>query len=197
MTKDIILKCLPYLVCFLLGAFLFRSCGNGKGISEVTVIEKPTPTVHYIERWKTDTVRFVTKQVVRHTDTITLETIVNRLDTVLLIDTVEIVKAWLTELNKYDTTVVFDGADIGLQWQNYQNLSENFKLTYKPKNVPLNWALGVHANVGLLTNFKNEYTPLFGLGLQGTVKKTYVAVDYGFNGQHYIGFRTGYNFISR
>jgi hypothetical protein len=33
--------------------------------------------------------------------------------------------------------------------------------------------------------------------LQATVKKTYFGVDYGYNGQHYVGVRVGANFINR
>ena len=82
-------------------------------------------------------------------------------------------------------------------WQNYQNRSENLKITYTPKKAPLKWALGVHANAGLLSDFKASYVPLLGIGVQGTVNKGYYGIDYGFNGDHYIGVRVGRNIISR
>ena len=83
-----------------------------------------------------------------------------------------------------------------MNWQNYQNRSENLKVTYTPKKVPLKWALGVHGNAGLISDFKTSYVPLMGLGVQATVKKTYFSVDYGFNGQHYVGFRVGRNIVN-
>ena len=189
----------PYLVCFLLGVFvclMFRGCGGGE--TETVTIEKPVPVTEYVDRWKEKPVRFVSKEVVTVTDTIYQEKVVSRLDTLLLIDTVKIVEAWLTELNKYDTTLAFDdGTVMRLRWQNYQNLSEKFKIDYTPKKNPMNWALGVHANAGLLSDFRTEYRPLFGLGLQVSVKRTYIAANYGFNGQHYVGVGVGYNFIQR
>jgi hypothetical protein len=36
-----------------------------------------------------------------------------------------------------------------------------------------------------------------GIGVQGTVKKGYYGIDYGFNGDHYVGIRVGRNIISR
>jgi hypothetical protein len=83
-----------------------------------------------------------------------------------------------------------------LNWQNYQNRSENLKVTYTPKKVSLKWALGVHGNAGLISDFKTSYVPLMGLGVQATVKKTYFSVDYGFNGQHYVGVRVGRNIVN-
>jgi len=114
-----------------------------------------------------------------------------------LVDTVIIVEACLTEIAKYDTTIEQDVATLALSWQNYQNRSENLKITYTPKKVPLKWALGVHANAGLLSDFTESYVPLLGIGLQGTVNKGYYGIDYGFNGNHYIGVRVGRNIISR
>jgi hypothetical protein len=122
--------------------------------------------------------------------------IVRRLDTLFLVDTVKIVEAWLTEIAKYDTTIEQESATLALSWQNYQNRSENLKVTYTPKKVPLKWALGVHGNAGLISDFKTSYVPLMGLGIQATVKKTYFSVDYGFNGQHYVGFRVGRNIVN-
>jgi len=63
--------------------------------------------------------------------------------------------------------------------------------------VGAKFALGVHGNAGLISDFKTRYVPLMGLGVQSTVKKTYFSVDYGFNGDHYIGIRAGRNIISK
>jgi len=188
----------PYLVWFLLGVLVaWKGCGSGKVKTETVTIEKPVPVTEYVDRWRTDTVRFVSKQLIRLKDTIYQRETVNRLDTLFLIDTVKIVEAWLTELNSYDTTATFASADVRLRWQNYQNLSENLVIDYLPKKVPLKWALGIHANAGLISDFSTRYTPLFGLGLQVSIKRSYIAADYGFNGQHYVGLRYGRNIIQR
>jgi hypothetical protein len=189
---------LPYLIAFLMGVIVaWKGCGDTSGKPVTTIIEKPVPTVEYVDRWRTDTVRFVSKEFVTVRDTITSEIIVNRLDTLFLVDTVSIVEAWLTEIAKYDTTIEQESATLALSWQNYQNRSENLKITYTPKKVPLKWALGVHANAGVLSDFKASYVPLMGIGVQGTVNKGYYGIDYGFNGNHYIGLRVGRNIISR
>ena len=188
----------PYLVCFLAGVFLaWKGCGNGKVRTETVTIEKPIHTTEYVDRWRTDTVRFVYKQVISKTDTIYREKVVNRLDTILYIDTVKIVEAWLTELQKYDTTATFEGADIRFRWQNYQNQSEGLRIDYTPKIRDSRFAIGIHANAGLISDFQTRYTPLFGLGVQATIKKTYIAANYGFNGQHYVGVTVGRNIIQR
>ena len=201
MNKDILKHLLntllPYLIAFLLGVIVaWKGCGDTSGKPVTTIIENPVPTVEYVDRWRTDTVRFVSKEFVTIRDTITSEIIVNRLDTLFLVDTVKIVEAWLTEIAKYDTTIEQEVATLALSWQNYQNRSENLKVTYTPKKVPLKWALGVHANAGLISDFKKSYVPLMGLGVQATVKKTYFSVDYGFNGQHYVGVRVGRNIVN-
>ena len=197
LTKHLISQYLPYLIAFLLGVIVaWKGCGNTSGKPVTTIIEKPVPTVEYVDRWRTDTVRFVSKEFVTIRDTITSEIIVKRLDTLFLVDTVKIVEAWLTEIAKYDTAIEQESATLALSWQNYQNRSENLKVTYTPKKVPLKWALGVHGNAGLISDFKTSYVPLMGLGVQATVKKTYFSVDYGFNGQHYIGVRVGRNIVN-
>lgn len=197
LTKHLISQYLPYLIAFLLGVIVaWRGCGDTSGKPVTTIIEKPVPTVEYVDRWRTDTVRFVSKEFVTVRDTITSEIIVRRLDTLFLVDTIKIVEAWLTEIAKYDTTIEQKNASISLNWQNYQNRSENLKVTYTPKKVPLKWALGVHGNAGLISDFKTSYVPLMGLGVQATVKKTYFSVDYGFNGQHYVGVRVGRNIVN-
>lgn len=197
LTKHIISQYLPYLIAFLLGVIVaWKGCGDTSGKPITTIIEKPVPTVEYVDRWRTDTVRFVSKEFVTVRDTITSEIIVKRLDTLFLVDTIKIVEAWLTEIAKYDTTMEQESATLELSWQNYQNRSEKLKVTYTPKKVPLKWALGVHGNAGLISDFKTSYVPLMGLGVQATVKKTYFSVDYGFNGQHYVGFRVGRNIVN-
>ncbi len=197
LTKHLVSQYLPYLIAFLLGVIVaWKGCGDISGKPVTTIIEKPVPTVEYVDRWRTDTVRFVSKEFVTVRDTITSEIIVKRLDTLFLVDTIKIVEAWLTEIAKYDTTIEQKNASISLNWQNYQNRSENLKVTYTPKKVPLKWALGVHGNAGLISDFKTSYVPLMGLGVQATVKKTYFSVDYGFNGQHYVGVRVGRNIVN-
>lgn len=180
----------PYLLAFLLGVIIAsKGCGEPEVVT--TVIEKPVPTIKYVDRWRTDTVRFVSKELVTRYDTIYSDKIVIRLDTMLLIDTFKIVETWLTEVANYDTTL----NDIRLTWSNYQNRTENLKVELRKK--PLGWALGVHGLVGLQSDFVENYKPLFGVGLQATVKKTYFGVNYGFNGQHFIGVGIGRNIINR
>ena len=187
------------MVCFLLGILVaWQGCGSGRVETETITIEKPVAVTEYVDRWRTDTVRFVSKQIITVHDTIYKRETVSTLDTLFLIDTVKIVEAWLTELNSYDTTATFEGADIRLRWQNYQNITENLAIDYTAKKVVrANFALGIHANAGLISDFQARYTPLFGLGLQATIKNSYIAADYGFNGQHYVGFRYGRNIIQR
>lgn len=190
----------PYLVCFILGVLVaWQGCGGGKVKTETVTIEKPVPVVEYVDRWKYDTIRFAEWRTVHDTvhDTVHEVKYVNTYDSVLVIDTVKILESWLTEITKYDTTASFETADVRLRWQNYQNVSENLVIDYLPKRVPLKWALGVHANAGLISDFRTQYTPLFGLGLQASLKKNYIAADYGFNGQHYVGLRYGRNIIQR
>ena len=197
-VKHLLKTYLPYLIAFLMGVIVaWKGCGDTSGKPVTTIIEKPVPTVEYVDRWRTDTVRFVSKEFITVRDTITSEIIVNRLDTLFLVDTVSIVEAWLTEIAKYDTTIEQEAATLALSWQNYQNRSENLKITYTPKKVPLKWALGVHANAGLLSDFKASYVPLMGIGVQATVNRNYYKVDYGSIGDHYIGIGFGRNIISR
>ena len=182
----------PYLLAFLLGV-LIASKGCGEPETITTVIDRPVPTVKYVDRWRTDTVRFVSKQLVTRYDTIYSNKIVIRLDTMLLIDTLRIVETWLTEVAKYDTTV----NDIRLTWQNYQNRTENLSVTIQDKSQPLSWAFGVHGLVGLESDFVENYKPLFGVGLQATIKRTYFSINYGYNTQHFIGVGVGRNLISK
>ena len=194
LAKHLIKTYLPYLLAFLLGVIIaWRGCGDTSGKPVTTIVERLVPTIEYVDRWRTDTVRFVSKEFVTVRDTITSEIIVRRLDTLFLVDTVKIVEAWLTEIAKYDTTL----NDIQITWQNYQNRTENLKVTYTPKKVAgAKFALGVHGNAGLISDFKSSYVPLMGVGIQATVKKTYFSADYGFNGQHYVGIRVGRNIVN-
>ncbi len=198
-AKNVIKTILPYLVCFLMGILLaWKGCGDssGKTVTQTIEIEKPVYVTEYVDRWKTDTVRFVDTRIVNVYDTITNEVIYR--DTVFDIDTISIIESWLTEVNLYDTLVVFDNASVSLKWQNYQNISEGLFVSYSfKKPAPATWSLGIHGNAGLLTDFDRSYKPLFGLGLQGTVRKTYIGLDYGYNSDHYIGLRVGRLLISK
>jgi len=175
-AKNVIKTILPYLVCFLMGVLLaWKGCGDssGKTVTQTIEVEKPVYITKYVDRWKTDTVRFVDTRIVTVYDTITNEVIYR--DIVFNVDTVSIVEAWLTEVNLYDTLVVFDNkSSVNLKWQNYQNVSEGLFVSYSyRKSVPTTLSLGIHANAGLLTDFDKSYTPLFGVGLQGTIKNIY------------------------
>ena len=195
MGRDIAIRLvkefLPYLLAFLLGVIVAWQGCNSEAKTITKVIERPVPTIKYVNRWRTDTVRFVSKKVITQRDTIYQDRIVNRLDTLFLVDTISIVEAWLTEVAKYDTTV----NDIRLTWSNYQNRTENLKVELRKK--PLGWALGVHGLVGLESDFVENYKPLFGVGLQATIKRTYFSVNYGYNTQHFIGVGVGRNLISK
>ena len=195
MGRDIAIRLakefLPYILAFLLGLIVAWQGCNSEAKTITKVVERPVPTIKYVDRWRTDTVRFVSKELVTRYDTIYSDKIVIRLDTMLLIDTFKIVETWLTEVANYDTTV----NDIRLTWSNYQNRTENLKVELRKK--PLGWALGVHGLVGLQSDFVENYKPLFGVGLQATVKKTYISANYGYNGQHFIGVGVGRNIINR
>ena len=47
------------------------------------------------------------------------------------------------------------------------------------------------------SDFESQYVPMFGVGLHGSIKKTYLSANYGFNGQHFIGVGVGRTIISR
>ena len=198
LTKHLLKVYLPYLIAFLLGVIVaWKGCGNTSGKTITTVIEKPIPTIEYVDRWKVDTVRFVSKEVVTVRDTITSEIVINRLDTLFVVDTVSIVEAWLTEVAKYDTTIDNKSASINLTWQNYQNRSEKLSVIYTPKKVPLTWSLGVHGIAALQSDFNRSYKPLFGLGIHSSIKKTYISAGYGYNGEHFISIGVGRDLITR
>jgi hypothetical protein len=190
MIQNLLKTLVPYLICFLMGVLLaWKGCGDGEVETITKVIEKPVPKIEYVDRWKTDTVRFVKTRI--KYDTINTETASETIviDTLYLVDTLNIVEAWLTEVAKYDTTV----NDIRIRWQNYQNRTENLQIDQTKKVTRTKFAFGLHANGGMISDFKNSYKPLFGIGLQGTFNKTYVGLDYGYNSDHYIGIRVGRN----
>jgi len=181
------------ILAFILGVLVaWQGCGSD-GKPETITIEKPVPVIEYVDRWKEKPVRYVETKIVTVHDTIYQREIVKRLDTLLKVDTVKIVEAWLSEVNYYDTTV----SDVRVRWQNYQNLTENLRIDFTPKVVGNKFALGVHGNVGLISDFQTQYVPMFGVGLHGSIKKTYLSANYGFNGQHFIGVGIGRNIISR
>ena len=208
-TKHILTTLSPYLIGALFGVLIclmFRVCGGSAKVETVT-IEKPKP-VKTTKETPTSKGRFLSQpipvnkpkgvlintkepQKIIHTNTPYL------IDNSLLVDTMAIINTWLFERLHYDTTLDLQAATIRLRWENYQNVTENFRVDYAPKKVPLKWALGLHANAGLISNFSTEYTPLFGLGFQVTVKKSYFAANYGFNGSHYVGVGVGYNIIAK
>lgn len=197
-TKHLLKTFLPYLTAFLLGVIVaWRGCETGSGESVTEIIEKPVPTVQYVDRWKTDTVRFV-KWRIKY-DTITTERWGERIvrDTLYIVDTLKIVETWLSEVAQYDTTAQVGGSAVRLRWQNYQNRTENLQIELENKVVRAKFALGVHGNAGLLSDFNTRYTPLMGIGLQATVNRNYYRLDYGFNGDHYIGIGVGRNIISK
>jgi len=188
----------PYLIAFLLGMVIaWKGCGDTSSKPVTTIIKKPVAVIEYVDRWKEKPVRYVETKVVTVHDTVQVNVHDVRLDTLFLVDTISIVEAWLTEVAKYDTTATLKNADIRLRWQNYQNVTENLVIDYLPKKVPLRWAFGVHANAGLISDFKSNYVPLMGVGVQATVRSNYYKVDYGFNGDHYIGIGFGRNIVSR
>jgi hypothetical protein len=179
----------PYILAFLLGVLVAWKGCESEPITKV--VEKPVPQIQYVDRWKVDTVRFVRRELVTRYDTIHYEKVVTRLDTLLLIDTLKIVETWLSEVANYDTTV----NNVTLTWSNYQNRTENLSVQYKRKEQK--FSFGLHALVGVETDFVQKTKPLFGVGLHGSIKKTYLSANYGFNGQHFIGVGVGRNLISK
>ena len=176
-------------VAFILGVIVaWKGCG---GEPKTVIVKKPVPTTQYVDRWKTDTVRYVKWRI--KFDTITTERWGERIvrDTLYIVDTLKIVEAWLSEVANYDTTV----SDVHLKWSNYQNRTENLTVQYKRKEQK--FSLGVHGLVGIQSDFVQNHKPIFGVGLHSSIKKTYISAQYGFNGQHYVGVGVGRNLISR
>ena len=176
-------------LAFILGVMVaWKGCGS-EPITKI--VEKPVPQTQYVDRWKVDTVRFVRRELITRYDTIYSEKIVTRLDTLLLIDTVSIVQTWLTEVANYDTTI----SDVRVKWSNYQNRTENLTVQYKRKEQK--FSVGVHGLVGVQSDFIQNTKPMFGVGLHGSIKKTYLSANYGYNGQHFIGVGVGRTIVSR
>lgn len=177
------------VLAFILGVIVaWKGCSSEP---EVVTIKKPVPQIEYVDRWKIDTVRFVKTRV--KYDTVTVERWGERivLDTLFLVDTLKIVEAWLTEVANYDTTI----SDVRVKWSNYQNRTENLTIQYKRKEQK--FSVGVHGLVGVQSDFVQNTKPMFGVGLHGTIKKTYLSANYGFNGKHFIGVGVGRTIISR
>ena len=170
----------------------WKGCGDTSGKPITTVIEKPVPTIEYVDRWRYDTLRFVHWRTVH--DTVHDVEYVNIYDSVLVIDTVKIIESWLTEVTKYDTTVL-DG-QLRLKWQNYQNFTENLAIEYTPKKINSNFSMGLHAKVGLVSDFKMQYTPMIGAGIGFKIKNNYLTADYGYLQQHYVGVTYGRYFLN-
>ena len=196
-VSNLIKSYLPYLIAFLLGVIVaWKGCGDTSGKTITTVIDRPVPTIEYVDRWQTDTVRFVKRQIIKTVDTVYSEKVINRLDTVLLVDTVKIIEAWLTEVAKYDTTIEQKSATLALSWQNYQNRSENLTVSYTPKKINSSFSMGLHAKVGLVSDFKMQYTPMVGAGIGFKIKNNYLTADYGYLQQHYVGVTYGRYFLN-
>jgi thiamine biosynthesis protein ThiC len=180
----------PYMVTFLLGVLVaWQGCGTGTTtITETVEIEKPVYKTEYVDRWKTDTVRFVQRITV--TDTIT-NTIIQERE-VLMIDTVRIIEAWLTEVNRYDTTITLADGSLQATWFNYQNLTEEAAFTYTSEvQKATSYGVGIHASIEAQTDFIENVQPLFGVGLHGDIKKMYITANYKYNGDHFIGVTVG------
>jgi len=200
----------PYILAFLLGVLVaWKGCGDGTtdGTTEVVTIEKPIP-IEITKETPTKDGRFVqpipvnkpkgvfsmsnNPETIIHTNT----PFVSNLD--IRVDTSAIIDAWLSERVHYDTSIEFTSATVRMMWSNYQNVSENLVIDYLPKKVVgAKFALGIHGNAGLISDFESTYVPLMGLGVQATVNKNYFRIDYGFNGDHYVGIGVGRNIISR
>ena len=180
----------PLIAAFAIGIIL-GSRGCGDSAAQTITIEKPVPEVQYVDRWKTDTVRFVSKEVSVRFDTITLERIERISDTLLLIDTVSIVQTWLSEQLNYDTIARFKESEVRISWSNYQNRSENLKISLQSPAEKLR--LGVYARGGVETDFKGAISPAVGGGLMLFRKSFIFGVDYGFSTNHQITGTLGYH----
>ncbi len=180
----------PYMVTFLLGVLVaWQGCGTKTTtITETVEIDKPVYRTEYVDRWRTDTVRFVQRITV--TDTVT-NTIIQERE-VLMIDTVRIIEAWLTEVNRYDTTITLADGKLQATWFNYQNLTEEAAFTYTSEvKKATSYGVGIHASIEAQTDFSENVVPLFGVGLHGDIKKMYITTNYKYNGDHYVGVTIG------
>ena len=193
-----ILKTLfPYLVCFIAGLLLaWKGCGDGsaKTVTQTIEVEKPVYVTEYVDRWRTDTVRFVRTREIR-------DTVINNLiqyDTIFEVDTVSIIEAWLTEVNKYDTLFDFKSSTMRLRWDNYQNISENLRVDYSPLKQLRKSSFGVHVLLGATGDFNPNARPLLGIGLYGEVRRTHIGATYGYNlNEHFVGVTIGRTLLPR
>ena len=193
-----ILKTLfPYLVCFIAGLLLaWKGCGDGsaKTVTQTIEVEKPVYVTEYVDRWRTDTVRFVRIREIR-------DTVINNLiqyDTIFEVDTVSIIEAWLTEVNKYDTLFDFKSSTMRLRWDNYQNISENLRVDYSPLKQLRKSSFGVHVLLGATGDFNPNARPLLGIGLYGEVRRTHIGATYGYNlNEHFVGVTIGRTLLPR
>lgn len=174
-----------FIVGILLGA---RGCGEPE--PETITIEKLVPTVEYVDRWKTDSVRYVSKSIIETFDTILSEQIVMRLDTLILIDTVKIVEAWLSEKLNYDTIAQFKSSSVRVSWSNYQNQSERLQISLS--SSPEKLRIGLYARGGVITDFKSSTSPVIGGGILLSRKRFIFGVDYGYSINHQISGILGY-----
>lgn len=178
------------IAAFLLGIILgIKGCGDSA--PETITIEKPVAQIQYVDRWKTDTVRFVSKEVSVRFDTITLERIERISDTLLLVDTVSIVQTWLSEQLNYDTIARFKESEVRISWSNYQNRSENLKISLQSPAEKLRF--GVYARGGVQTDFKGVTSPAVGGGILLFRKSFIFGIDYGFSNNHQITGTLGYH----
>lgn len=190
---QILSKIPAYVWTFIVGfviALLIDGCGTSE--PETIYVDKPIPKIEKIE--VRDTVRFGVRELRIDTirDTLTNEVIRLNTDTILTVDTLKIVEAWLTELVKYDTTLNFKNGDINLTWQNYQNLSENLQVTLIPKSSTGKLGIMLLAKVGTRSNFKDEYYGNIGAGLLFEKKRFIFGAEYGYSGQHTVNGVVGY-----
>ena len=180
----------PLLVAFVVGLLLgARGCESPA--PETITIEKPVATVQYVDRWKTDTVRHVSREVSVRFDTITLERVERVLDTLLLIDTVSIVETWLSEQLNYDTIARFKESSVRVSWSNYQNRSESLRISLQSPAERLRF--GVYARGGVQTNFKGATSPAIGGGLMIFRRSLIFGLDYGYSTNHQITGTLGYH----
>jgi hypothetical protein len=180
----------PLIAAFAIGIVLgSRGCGDSS--AQTITIEKPVAQIEYVDRWKTDTVRFVSKEISVRFDTITLERIERISDTLLLIDTVSIVQTWLSEQLNYDTIARFKESAVRVSWSNYQNRSENLQISLQSPAERLRF--GVYARGGVQTDFKGATSPAVGGGLMLFRKSFIFGIDYGFSNNHQITGTLGYH----
>ena len=182
-----------YLACIVIGFLLAQiGCGDSTPVVQTRVIDTPEPKIEYVDRWKTDSVRFVQTNVLHDTVFLNDTTYQVRLDTLYDVDTVKIVETWLTELAKYDTSVAFDGFDIRLSWENYQNRTENLRIAYTPQPTRKGLGIMMYAKGGLSSDFQSVYRPSVGAGLLFQKNRFIFGADYTYLGEHNINGVLGY-----